>query len=795
MRGSFLTASLVLYFNLTVASRGEPRQNSNGAWSGPLANGGHAWKAAFQKAKEVVSQMTLEEKVNITTGQGSSSICAGNTGAVPRFNIPAFCLQDGPAGVRPADFSSQFPAQVTVAATWDRELIYERAAALGSEFRGKGIHVALAPVTGGPLGRSPLGGRNWEGFSADPYLSSVGSYLSVKGFQDNGVIATSKHFSLYEQETNRNPKIPGNGVNPLPISSDVDDATFHETYLPSFVEAVRAGTGAIMCSYNRVNGSHGCEDDVTLNQILKGELDYQGYVMSDWYAHWTNEGAALGGMDMTMPGTGFWGADLVTLVNNGSVPAARLDDMVHRILTPYYALGQDKNFPSVQYNTSGIGSQTYLALNAGNTNVNVQADHYKLIRKIGEDSATLLKNVRTNGGGLPLKTSKFLAVFGQDAGENPDGLLACGSLNHCATEHANNGTVSIGGGSGAAFAPYIVTPLQGIQSRARANSTQVNWMLNDLDLEAARTNAMIADTSIIFTYSYQTEFVDRDNPTLWSNGDALVNAVASECNNTIVVIHSGQQVLMERWIDNPNVTAVVFAYYPGQETGNAITSILYGKVNPSGKASTSIGNPISSFLDIFQLPFTLAKSLSDYPPNGIYTENVSDPHVVFEEGNLIDYRWFDAKNVTPRFEFGFGLSYTTFSYSNIKLKSTPGKPTDGVQLTKEPFDSNANLYDIAYTVTASVKNTGSVSGCEVAQLYLSYPASQTNQPVRSLRGFDKLCLKKGETKTATFKLRQKDHAVWDVVRQTWTIPKGEFTVYVGSSSRFLPLKTTFTVQK
>ncbi|CCO32426.1 hypothetical protein BN14_06486 [Rhizoctonia solani AG-1 IB] len=156
---------------------------------------------------------------------------------------------------------------------------------------------------------------------------------------------------------------------------------------------------------------------------------------------------------------------------------------------------------------------------------------------------------------------------------------------------------------------------------------------------------------------------------------------------------------MESWIDNPNVTAVIFAYYPGQETGNAIASILYGEVNPSGK-----------------LPFTLGKSLSDYPPNGIYAENVSDPHVVFEEGNLIDYRWFDAKNVTPRFEFGFGLSYTTFSYSSIKLKSTPGKPTDGVQLTKEPFDGKATLYDVAYTVTASIKNTGSVYGCEVAQL-------------------------------------------------------------------------------
>ncbi|QRW20796.1 glycoside hydrolase family 3 protein [Rhizoctonia solani] len=742
MRTSLLAASFVLYFNASLALPGERRQATNSTWSGPLANGGSAWKHAFAKAKEVVSKMTLEEKVNITTGIGSSSTCAGNTGAVPRLNIPTFCLQDGPAGVRPADFASQFPAQVTVAATWDRDLIYDRAVAIADEFRGKGVHVALAPVTGGPLGRSPLGGRNWEGFSADPYLSSIGSYITVKGIQDRGVVATSKHYSLYEQETYRNQKLLPpryNGTyHPLPISSDVDDVGHLPRNIPVVVcRGFRAGTGSIMCSYNRVNGSHGCEDDVTLNQVLKGELDYQGYVMSDWYAHWTNEGAALGGMDMTMPGTGFWGADLVALVKNGT----------------------DKGFPSLQYNTSGIGSQTYLALNPGNTNVNVQADHYKLIRKIGEESATLLKNTRTHGGGIPLKKSK------------------------CTADHANNGTSSIGGGSGAAYAPYIVTPLEGIQSRTSANETQVNWLLNDWDLGTAKTSAKIADTSIVFTYAYQTESRDRDNLTAWSNGDNLIKTVAAECNNTIVVVHSGQQILMDDWIEHPNITAVIFAYYPGQETGNAIASILFGEVNPSGKVS-----PKTSFL-----PFTIAKSASDYPPNGIFTENVTDPHIVFEEGNLIDYRWFDAKNITPRFEFGFGLSLTTFNYSNLKIRSTPGNPIDGIQLTKEPFDGSGTLYDIAYTVTATVKNTGSINGCEVTQLYLSYPSTQTSQPLRSLRGFDKLCLNRGESKTTSFKLRQKDYAVWDVVRQTWTIPKGEFTVHVGSSSRVLPLKSMFNV--
>ncbi|KAG8762112.1 hypothetical protein FRC12_009185, partial [Ceratobasidium sp. 428] len=624
MRLDWGLLSSAFQFSLETTSTANHTQSLN-EWSRYLANGGNAWEGAFKKARDIVAKMTVEEKVNLTTGLGAHTPCGGNTGEIPRFGIPSFCLQDGPTGVRPADFASQFPSQVTVAATWDRDLFYQRAYAIGSEFRDKGIHVALAPVTGGPLGRSPLGGRNWEGFSADPYLSSVGSYLSVVGFQDAGVVATSKHYILYEQETQRNQYRPFPEYNvthhPLPISSDLGDAALHETYLLSFAEAVRAGTGSIMCSYNRINGSYGCENPDTLNRILKGELNYQGYVMSDWFAQWTNESAPLNGLDMTMPGTGFWGPKLVELVESGDVPMARLDDMAHRILTPYYALGQDTGFPPLSFNTGGIHNKDYVSTIRGNKNVNVQRDHYKLIRKIGEDSTTLLKNDRSGGGGLPLQRPQFLAVFGQDAGPNPGGLLVCGPTNLCPGGSANNGTNSVGGGSGATFPPYIVTPLEAIQARARQDGTQVNWLLDDHDLETAATNALIADTSIVFTYAYQTEGNDRDNLTLWSNGDELIKTVASQCNNTVVVIHSGQQVLMEDWIEHPNVTAVLFAYYPGQETGNAITSILYGHINPSGK-----------------LPFTLARSEDDYPTNGIFDKNVTDPHVSFDEGNLVDYK-------------------------------------------------------------------------------------------------------------------------------------------------------------
>jgi len=398
---------------------------------GPKANGGKAWKQAYARATALVDQMTVEEKVSIVTGQIGR--CAGNTGAVERLGLPALCAQDGPAGVRPATGKTQFPAGVTAAATWDIDLIYHRALAMGQEFYDLGINIALAPVTGGPLGRAVREGRNWEGSSPDPYLTGAAGYWSVKGLQDAGVSCVAKHFILYEQETFRNlyGQTASYSVFPasaqLPIDSYADDKTTHELYAWPFAEAVRAGTAHVMSSYNMVNGTHASANSEILNGLLKTEFNFQGAVMSDWGGVWSTRATIVGGNDIDFPGKGYGGSlgiffdgELVTLVQNGTVPESRLDDAVTRVLTPYFAHGQaDKPLPPTAINAVDVPGLPIIY-----RNVQKQST-IDLIKKIGEDAAVLLKNVN---GALPLKAPERIAIIGQDAGPNVLGFAACGAF-------------------------------------------------------------------------------------------------------------------------------------------------------------------------------------------------------------------------------------------------------------------------------------------------------------------------------------------------------------------------------
>lgn len=243
----------------------------------PFANGGKAWSTAFKQAQELVSKMTLQEKANLTAGIDGP--CIGSTGSVPRLAIPSLCFSDGPTGVRQALNVSQFPAEVTVGATWDLDIVGKRAAAMAQEFRDVGVNAMFAPVTGGPLGRSPRGGRNWENFATDEYLTGRASYVAVKEAQAAGIVAGAKHFIFYEQETSRNVRtiLP---VIQQPVDSVVDDKTAHEVYMVPFAEAVRAGAGQIMCSYNKINGTHACESAKSLAGLLKTELNFQGVFYS-----------------------------------------------------------------------------------------------------------------------------------------------------------------------------------------------------------------------------------------------------------------------------------------------------------------------------------------------------------------------------------------------------------------------------------------------------------------------------------------------------------------------------------
>ncbi|CAK5264627.1 unnamed protein product [Mycena citricolor] len=782
MQGANSTFKRLLAFLLLVSAA------SADSYTGPYSDGG-SWVKGYNAAKALVSQMTIPEKVNLTTG--FDGLCAGVTGEIARLGIPSLCLQDGPVGVRPVRRVSQFPAGITTAATWNRDLIAARGTALAREFHDKGVNIWLGPVTGGPMGRSPFNGRLWEGFGPDPYLHGVASFLTVKHAQAEGVVTCSKHYIGYEQveislrlnvqifkiglqETYRNPwgLAEAYDVFPVleqdPISSNFDDKTAHELYLWPFAEAVRAGSGTVMCSYNEVNSTHTCANDVALNKWLKGELGFQGSVVSDWGGTWDTKTSSLFGLDLTMPGSGFaklfgnfYGDELAALVQNGTVPEKRLDDMALRTLAPILEHQNLNTYPRPTFNESDLTLPTN----------NVRRDHYKIIRQVAQEAITLVKNNRTGGLGLPLPAPAdmaSLAVIGQDAGPAPFGMTSCGTSGNACLSGGNNGTLTMGGGSGFAYPPYTIDPLAAINAYVAADGPDINQHLENYNLTAAALQASVSEAAIVFLSAFSSEGFDRANLTTYPNGDSLVQAIAAVNKNTIVVLHVPGAVIVEDWIDHPNVTAVLIAHLPGQESGNSLVPVLWGETSPSGK-----------------LPYTFAKDVSDWPPNGIMSDAVLKPQVNFTEKLLVDYKWFDAKNITPRFEFGFGLSYTTFSFGKLSLQKTFKADNTSIQPTAEQFvalsgDSGKSMYD----ATVSVKNTGKAAGAEVAQLYVSFPSAE-DQPPRVLRGFDKLSLKPGQQGTATFELTRKDLSVWDVSEQKWRVPKGSFTISVGASSRDL----------
>ena len=721
--------------------------------------------------------MTNEEKANFTTGMGLATRCSGNTGAIERLGIPSLCFQDGPAGPRGIDGVSAFAAEVNAASTWDTDLIYAQSLAMGNEFKTKGTNVVFAPVTGGPLGRSPYMGRNWEGFGSDQYLHGISGYWAVKGIQDAGVMATPKHLVAYEQETYRwtgllqniagqGIKNPANNTNTVQISSNVSNRTLRELYLWPFEEVMEAKPLAIMCSYNRLNGTSTCADGELLTTILKDEWEFPGFVLSDYgsvFMAASTVDTANAGLDMDLPGgEGYWGSQIVDAVNKGNISQSRLDDMVHRILYGYYELNQDKGYPTTSYSILSYGSSL-------NEHVDAQSNHARIIKTVGEDSAVLLKNTRTFDTGLPLKKGARLAVFGEDAGPRPKGFNLNPTNSYPASSE-NNGTIALGFGSGAGRFPYLVDPYAAINWAASANRWQVNGVLEDYPsflgdqtlLQSYDAAISQADTCLVFVSVYSGEGLDRDSLNFDNNGDQLIKYVADQCNNTIVIANIPGPTNFEVAHNHPNVTAILNAGYAGQESGRSLLSILDGSVNPSGKSV-----------------YTILQNDQDYIP--VFKNVTTDPVSTFTEGLFIDYKAADQNNLPVRYEFGYGLSYTTFNYSNIEVTQRPGISYE-----------NASRTDSVLTVTANVINSGSLEGKEVSQLYISFP-SGSGEPPNLLRGFKKTPLYPGQTRTLTFDVRKKDIQIWSESLNAWTIPRGQFTVRVGGSSRNLPLSATFTV--
>ncbi|RQM04971.1 hypothetical protein DH86_00003692 [Scytalidium sp. 3C] len=834
------------------------------------------WMNSYKKAAKMVSQMTLPEKVNITTGTGwQMGLAVGNTAPAVHVGFPALALQDGPLGLRFADNATAFPAGITVGATWNKDLMYQRGKVHGLEARLKGINVLLGPCVG-PLGRMPAGGRNWEGFGSDPYLQGVAAQLTVKGIQEEGVMATIKHFIGNEQEHFRQSWEWGL---PNAMSSNIDDRTLHELYAWPFANAVKAGVASVMCSYQMLNNSYSCGNSKLLNGILKDELGFQGFVQSDWLAQRSGVASALAGLDMSMPGDGLrwargeslWGPELTKAVLNGSLPLPRLNDMVTRIVAAWYQLQQDDetkfdrkgpNFSSWTNDEMGIiyaGSPSDQELQVVNKFVNVQGEgadaHSIIARQVATEGTVLLKN---EDNVLPLSKDGWpaddphelpfrIGIFGEDAGEGK-------GPNFCPDRGCNQGTLGSGWGSGAVEFPYLISPAAALKDAFNKDKVYVTeFATNSPPLKQTPELLQDQDVCIVFVnadagegfIAYEKIKGDRNDLYLQKDGDKLIKQIAEGCGGgngkTVVVIHSVGPVIVDRFINLPGVKAVVMANLPGQESGNAITDILLGNVNPSGK-----------------LPYTIGKSLDDYGPGAkiLYLPNGVVPQQNFSEGLYIDYRHFDKYDVEPSFEFGFGLSYTTFEYSNVEVISKQPKsplpsvpshiipppqfdetiPDPSTALFPEGFrrlskviypyiekvseikkgkypypdgydvkqprsgagggeGGNPDLWNTYVSVSVDIKNTGNVVGKEVAQLYLSYPSAEDAEaagatvvdfPVRVLRGFEKVELQPGETKTVKFDVMRRDLSYWDVVQQNWVMPTyGKFKLSVGASSRDL----------
>ncbi|KAI6855986.1 putative beta-glucosidase [Hortaea werneckii] len=749
----------------------------------PVGGNDPAWQEAYAQASALVAELDDVQLASLTLGSSDTRGCSGFIDPVAGF--PGMCLQDNENGVRATDQSSGFPSQLSIGASWNRSLALNRAQFLGREFKARGANVVLGPV-GGAMGRIARGGRNWEGFSNDPYLSGQLIAPTVTGIQES-VIACVKHWLFNEQETNRNPFAFGflGYFGNQAVSSNVDDRTAHELYMWPFQDALAAGAGSIMCSYQRANNSYGCQNSKLMNGLLKGELGFQGFVVSDWYAVHTGKAANEAGLDMVMPSSSFLTPEsLAEAVNNGSVSAERLTDQATRILAAWYRFAELEQ--------PGLNQHE---------DTNAQAEDVESTLLQGAIEGHVL--VKNTEGALPLDPSSTdtLNLFGYDAigGLNTSaeglGLYDIGLANtqkyedgrvftfidyylqagdilpdpHAGPQIALDGTILSGGGSGAVKVAWSISAHDALASRART----WNQTLHTQFVGQKPTVKAPDAPCIVMINAQSSEGWDRSG-IRDEYSDTLVENVASQCKNTIVVIHNAGVRLVDTWIENPNVTAVIFAHVPGQMNGEALATILYGEQSPSGR-----------------LPYTVAKTEADYgdllSPSLPSADTPLYPQSTFDEGLFIDYKHFIQQDITPRYPFGYGLTYSTFTYSNLSIRLAEGATTSPLPPAFQPSNPNTTtlpqggnpaLFDHLATVSVQITNSGSVTAAEVAQLYVEVASSDL--PL-ALRGFEKKLLSPGETETFSFPLRRKDLSVWDVWQQDWVLSKGPHGVKVGKS--------------
>ena len=658
-----------------------------------------------QRADLLLHAMTLDEKITMVHGVDPMPI-HGYVGYVPgntRLGIPALRLADGRAGVgNGAKDVTMLPAPIAAASSWDTNLLRKFGEVLGNEEWGKGTNVALAPSI--DVVRVPEWGRTFESYGEDPYFNGQMAIAEIQGIQSQGPIADANMYLTMNQEDNR-----------FKENSIVDRRTLHEIYLPPFAAAIEEGhVGTVMCAYVKTDDSYSCENPYLLTTLLRKQLKFQGWVMSDWGATHSTVASANAGLDQEMPDTKYYGAALKAAIADGRVSVATLDEHVRHILVTMFRFGL---FDKPQTGTWNSYVRT--------------PQHAAFALRAAEQGTVLLKNT---DGLLPLSDGESIAVIGVAGGAKPK---------------------ASGGGSSGMIAPYVISPVDGIRKRL-AGQAQLSYA-DGSDPAKAADIAKAAKVAIVFVNTDDSEGRDRPNLELPNHQDELVEAVAAANPNTIVVLNTGGPILMP-WIDK--VRGLIEAWYPGQEDGDAIAAILYGDVNPSGKL------PLTFPRTADEIPTSTAAQWPGVNGNSTYSEKLD-----------VGYRWYDAHHVRPLFPFGYGLSYTTFKLSNLRV--TPAKITG--------MDPRTNVQ-----VDLQVKNTGKREGAEVVQVYMEQP-EKNGEPPRQLRAFTKVDLQAGQSQSVCLNLNSRSFSIYDPDLHAWNTPSGNHKILVGTSSRDLPLQRNIVV--
>ena len=654
--------------------------------------------------KEIVRQMTLEEKAGMCSGKDFWHLKS-----VERLGIPEVMVSDGPHGLRKQAENGDhlginesikavcFPAACATACSFDRDLLEEMGAALGTECQAENVSVLLGPAVN--IKRSPLCGRNFEYFSEDPYLAGQMAKAHITGVQKEGVGTSIKHFAANNQEYHR-----------MSASSEVDERTLREIYLAAFETPVKeAKPKTVMCSYNRINGVFASENPWLLDEVLRKEWGYEGYVMSDWGAVNDRVPGLKAGLELEMPASGGeTDRQIVEAVKNGTLKEEVLDQAVERILNVI--------FDYVDHRKDAV--------------FDMEKDH-ALAEKVETESMVLLKN----DGILPLKKgvrAAFIGVFAKTPRYQGGG-----------SSHINSFRVT--GALEAAEKMADLTYAEGY----RLKEDVIDEVLVAEAVEAAKS----AEVAVIFAGlpdAFESEGYDRTHMRMPDSQNYLIHEVCKVQPNVVVVLHNGSPVEMP-WAEE--VSGILEAYLGGQGVGTAEVRILFGEANPCGKLAETIP------YKLFDNP-----SYLNFPGDG--------ETVAYREGIFVGYRYYDRKEMAVRYPFGYGLSYTEFSYSNLQLDKSSMKDTDTL------------------TVSVDITNTGKRAGKEIVQLYVADRTGSADRPVRELKNFAKVSLEPGETKTVRMELNKRCFAWYNVKLHDWYAASGTYEIQIGKSSREIVLCDT-----